>query len=97
MLVKVKTLTGKEIEIDIDPNDKVKICLIRFYWFIDGIVDRKNQGKSRRKGRYSTTTTKIDFWWKANVSTSASLFIFFNSLSAIPFLVKVLNYLNCHS
>jgi len=24
MLVKVKTLTGKEIEIDIDPNDKIE-------------------------------------------------------------------------
>eukprot|EP01003_Olkasia_polycarbonata_P008021 NODE_968_length_642_cov_224.489039_g896_i0.p1 GENE.NODE_968_length_642_cov_224.489039_g896_i0~~NODE_968_length_642_cov_224.489039_g896_i0.p1 ORF type:complete len:78 (-),score=9.99 NODE_968_length_642_cov_224.489039_g896_i0:331-564(-) len=24
MLIKVKTLTGKEIEIDIDPNDKIE-------------------------------------------------------------------------
>jgi hypothetical protein len=28
MLVKVKTLTGKEIEIDIEPNDKVKIVML---------------------------------------------------------------------
>jgi hypothetical protein len=27
MLIKVKTLTGKEIEIDIDPNDKVNIFI----------------------------------------------------------------------
>jgi len=35
MLIKVKTLTGKEIELDIEPTDKVdrikeKVCFLNF-------------------------------------------------------------------
>lgn len=32
MLVKVKTLTGKEIEIDIDPTDKVRFIVAIDCW-----------------------------------------------------------------
>ena len=36
MLVKVKTLTGKEIEIDIDPTDKV--CLSSFCYLLSSFI-----------------------------------------------------------
>ena len=47
MLIKVKTLTGKEIEIDIEPTDKVDIINVidvdineEIYWKVERIKER---------------------------------------------------------
>ena len=53
MLIKVKTLTGKEIEIDIEPTDKVDIIkilltLVFMRKLIERLKESKNEWRKRK-------------------------------------------------
>lgn len=66
MMIKVKTLTGKEIEVDIDGTDKIERIKER--------VEEKEGNFTYALfykiliflNRNSSTTTTFNFWWKTN-------------------------------
>jgi hypothetical protein len=68
---RVRTLTGKEIELDIEPEYKVSSTAL--FAKLNTRLTRSlftgfaNQRKSGGKGRNTTSTTTFDFWRKANV------------------------------
>lgn len=70
MLIKVRTLTGKEIELDIEPDYRVRNLLegssgSMLTYSSTGLAD---QGEGRGEGRHPTGPTTFDLWWKADVS-----------------------------
>ena len=65
MLIKVKTLTGKEIEIDIEPTDKVERIKGRC-WINWIIVTGDTCRASGREGRNPSTTTATHLLWEAD-------------------------------
>ena len=52
MLIKVKTLTGKEIEIDIEPNDKVERIKER----VEEKVPPRTSGRTERNRKIESRT-----------------------------------------
>ena len=67
MLIKVKTLTGKEIEIDIEPTDKVERIKVDL-WTTKLTIKFKNPltGARGREGRNPSPTTASHLLWEAD-------------------------------
>ena len=66
MLIKVKTLTGKEIEIDIEPTDKVERIKVGFLFghYVDLALSFDFQlGTCGREGRHPSSTTTSHLLW----------------------------------
>ena len=79
---RVRTLTGKEIELDIEPDYKVRsypptttpqlsVCL---WSSIDGVAEKPlhlgipHKRTSGGERGNTTSATAFDFWWETNVS-----------------------------
>ena len=81
---RVRTLTGKEIELDIEPDYRVCFPTIstkladKRYGRRDGGLTKgegiANQRESRGEGGYPACTAAVDLWWEANVCPSILTF-----------------------
>lgn len=69
MMIKVKTLTGKEIEVDIDGTDKIERIKERVEEK-EGRIDYEGNFRLNcfvfLRFRYSSTTTTANFRWETN-------------------------------
>ena len=65
MQIKVKTLTGKEIEIDIEVSDKIERIKGILQDYLDSFVNENYFRASRRKRRNTTGSTETHFQWQA--------------------------------
>jgi hypothetical protein len=66
MLIKVKTLTGKEIEIDIEPTDKVERIKVRLVFDCAWSLTASVLGARGGEGRHPATTAAPHLLWEAD-------------------------------
>ena len=98
-LYRVRTLTGKEIELDIEPDYKVRHSIFHFLYppmIATGALTRvsllslgiPHQGTRRRKGRHTTRPTAVNFRRKTNVRNRTVVSFLVLSFLTFPFSLR---------